>query len=179
MAHDPSQPPADWPTLAHRLNEDVIRPMLQLVLLTEPRGQDRDAAKLETVFEVACRYAGRTTSVGELAQESSLSSGEDADLEEFAHYLQALADTALIRLLPWPGAEPQPPTGRHQNLPGGPCTARQPGSRERVPLAPDALDASPELTTLAGHMAQSVLGATASVIRGLDIDRVPTPPREF
>ena len=27
-------------------------------------------------------------------------------------------------------------------------------------------------------MAQSVLGATASVIRGLDIDRVPTPPRE-
>ena len=41
-AHDPSQPPADWPTLAHRLNEDVIRPMLQLVLLTEPRGQDRN-----------------------------------------------------------------------------------------------------------------------------------------
>ena len=50
--------------------------------------------------------------------------------------------------------------------------------QERVPLAPDAVDASPELTTLAGHMAQSVLGATASVIRGFDTDRVPTPPRE-
>ena len=37
---------------------------------------------------------------------------------------------------------------------------------------------NPELTTLARHMAQSVLGATASVIRGLDTDRLPTPPRE-
>ena len=27
-------------------------------------------------------------------------------------------------------------------------------------------------------MAQNVLGATASVIRGFDTDRVPTPPRE-
>ena len=27
---------------------------------------------------------------------------------------------------------------------------------------------------MAGHMARSLLGATASVIRGLDIDRVPT-----
>jgi len=50
--------------------------------------------------------------------------------------------------------------------------------RERVPLAPNALDANPELTTLAGQTAQSVLGATASVIHGLDTDRVPTPPRE-
>ena len=58
MAHDPSQPPADWLTLAHRLNEDAIRPMLQLVLLTEPRGQDHDAAMTETMFEIACRYAG-------------------------------------------------------------------------------------------------------------------------
>ena len=27
VAHDPSQPPADWPTLARRLNEGVIRPV--------------------------------------------------------------------------------------------------------------------------------------------------------
>ena len=50
--------------------------------------------------------------------------------------------------------------------------------QERVHIAPDALDASPELTTLVGHIAQSVLGATASIIRNLDTDRVPTPPRE-
>lgn len=177
VAHDPSQPPADWPSIAHRLNEDVIRPVLRHDLLTGPHGQGCDAAMTETMFEIACRYAGRTSSVGELAQEISLSSGEDADLEEFGNYLQALADTALIRLLPWPVLNP--------NRAWDPikiCLAdhalRTSWLWERVPLAPDAVDESPELTTLAGHMAQSVLGATASVIRGLDIDRVPTPPRE-
>ena len=44
-------------------------------------------------------------------------------------------------------------------------------------LKPEA-DASPELATLAGQMAQSVLGATASVICGLEINRVPMPPRD-
>ena len=79
LAHDPRQPPADWPTLAHLLNADVILPVLRHDLLIGPHGQDRDAALLETTFGIACRYAGRTTSVGELAQEASLSSGEGAD----------------------------------------------------------------------------------------------------
>ncbi len=91
--------------------------------------------------------------------------------------MQALADTTLIRLLPWPVLNLNRPWDAIKI-----CLAdhalRDSWLQERVPLAPDALDASPELTTLAGHMAQSVLGDTASVIRGLDIDRVPTPPRE-
>ena len=62
-------------------------PMLRHDLLTEPRGQDCDAALLETIFEVACRHAGRTTSIGELAQEVGLSFGGDADLKEVAHYM--------------------------------------------------------------------------------------------
>ena len=45
VAHDPSQPPTDWRPLAHRLNEDVIRPVLQHDLLTGSHGQDRDAAE--------------------------------------------------------------------------------------------------------------------------------------
>ena len=81
MAHDLSQPPADWSTLAHRLNEDIIRPVLQHDLLTEPHGQGRDATLLGTMFEIACRSAGRTTSLGELAQEASLSSGENSTLK--------------------------------------------------------------------------------------------------
>ena len=177
VAHDPRQPPADLPTLAHRLNEDVIRPVLQHDLRTGPRGQDRDAVLLEKMFEVACRYAGRTTSVAELTQEARHSSGEDADTEQVGHYLQALADTALIRLLPWPVLDLNRPQHGIKI-----CLAdhalRAAWLQERVPLAPDALDARPELTTLAGHMAQSVLGTVASVIRGLDTDRVPTPPRE-
>ena len=177
LAHDPRQPPADWPALAHRLNEGVIRPVLQHDLLIGPHGQDRDAALLETTFGIACRYAGRTTSVSELAQEVSHSSGEDADLEEVADYLQTLADTALIRLLPWPVLNPNRPRDAIK-LCLADHTLRASWLQERVSLAPDAVGAGPEITTLAGHIAQSVLGDTASVISGLDIDRVPTPPRE-
>ena len=177
VAHDPRQPPTDWPTLAHHLNEDVIKPVLQHDLLTGTHGQDRDAALLGSTFEIACRHAGRTTSVGELVQAISLSSGEAFDPEEVAHYLQALADTSLVRLLPWPVLNLN-----RQRDPIKLCLAdhalRATWLQERVPLAPDALDTSPELTTQAGHMAQSVLDATASVIRNLETDRVPTPPRE-
>ena len=177
VAHDPSQPPADWPTLAHRLNEDVIRPVLQHDLLIGPRGHDCDAALLEEMFGIACQYAGRTTSVGELVQETRPPSSENAGPEEFAHYLRALADTALIRLLPWPVLDLNRPWDAIKICLADP-TLRASWLRERVPLAPDAVDASPELKTLAGHMAQSVLGTTASIIHGLHIDRVPTPPRE-
>ena len=177
VAHDPFKAPADWPTLAHRLNEDVIKPVLQHNLLTGPHGQDRDAALLETTFQIACRHAGQTTSPGQLARGTSLSSGEAFDPEEVAHYLQVLADTSLIRLLPWPVLN----LNRQRDAIKI-CLAdhalRASWLQERVHIAPDALDASPELTTQAGHMAQSVLGTTASIIRNLDTDRVPTAPRE-
>ena len=151
--------------------------MLRHDLLTGAHGRDRDAVKLETMFEVTCRHTGRTTSVGELAQEISLSSGKDADPEEVANYLQTLADTTLIRLLPWPELNLNRPQDSIK-LCLADHTLRASWQRERVPLAPDAVDATPELAMLAGHIAQSVLGTTASVIRGLDTDRVPTPPRE-
>ena len=174
VAHDPFKVPTDWPTLAHRLNEDVIKPVLQHDLLTGPHGQDRDAALLETTFQIACRHAGQTTSLGQLAQGTSLSSGEAFDPEEVAHYLQALADTSLVRLLPWPALNLNRPRDAIKL-----CLAdhalRASWLQEQVPLTPDA---GPELASQANHIAHSVLGATASVIRNLETDRVPTPPRE-
>lgn len=176
VTHNPSQSHADWPTLAHRLNQDVIQPVLQRDLLTGPSGQGHDAVMLEMMFEIACRCAGQTTSLSELAQEASLSPGEAIDPEEVAHYLQFLADTLLIRLLPSPVLNLNRPRAIKICL--ADHALRTNWLQERVPLTPDALDASPELTTLAGHIAQSVLGATTSVIRNLDTDRVPMPPRE-
>ncbi len=55
MAHDPFEPPADWQAVAHRLNEDVIRPVLQRDLLIGPGGKNRDVALLAMMFEIACR----------------------------------------------------------------------------------------------------------------------------
>ena len=45
--------------------------------------------------------------------------------------------------------------------------------QEYVPLTPERLRAQPELTTLAGHLAESVAGATLSTINGLDIAHFP------
>ena len=58
VVHDPRQSNTDWPTLAHRLNADIIGTVLQHDLPTGPRGQDHDAALLETMFEIDCRHAG-------------------------------------------------------------------------------------------------------------------------
>ena len=45
--------------------------------------------------------------------------------------------------------------------------------QEQVPLTPEDLADRPDLTTLAGHLAESVFGSVASTIPGLDIAHVP------
>ena len=45
--------------------------------------------------------------------------------------------------------------------------------QEQVPLTTEALAARPELTSLAGHLAESTFGSVASTIPGLDIAHVP------
>ena len=47
-----------------------------------------------------------------------------------------------------------------------------PGTGPPYPT-PDALAESPELTALAGHLAESVFGSVASTIHGLDISHFP------
>lgn len=45
--------------------------------------------------------------------------------------------------------------------------------QEYIPLAPEALAAQPELTTMAGHLAESIFGSVAATIPGLDIAHFP------
>jgi predicted AAA+ superfamily ATPase len=42
-----------------------------------------------------------------------------------------------------------------------------------VPIAPEDLAANPHLTTLAGHISESVVGATLSTISHLDLTHLP------
>ena len=87
-------------------------------------------------------------------------------------YLKLLADTLLVRLVP-------PLDVRLRKNRGGPklCLAdhalRACWLQEQVPLTPAALAKQPELTTQAGHLAESIFGSAASTVSGLDVAHWP------
>jgi len=45
--------------------------------------------------------------------------------------------------------------------------------QEQIPLAPNSLREAPELTAVAGHLAESVAGSVLATITGLDIAHLP------
>ena len=170
MAHNRAE--VDWPLLSDQLNETVIQRVIQHDLRLGNRGRRRDAFLLEELFRLACRYAGLTPSYDLLADEARLSMGADVGRQRVANYLRFLADTMLLHLIP-------PLELRLKRRRGSPklCLVdhglRASWLQEQIPLAPEALAASPELSTMAGHIAESTLGATASGIPGLDIAHQP------
>ena len=173
MAHNRAE--VDWPLLSDQLNETVIQRVIQHDLRFGNRGRRRDAFLLEELFRLACRYAGLTPSYDLLADEARLSMGADVGHQRVANYLRFLADTMLLHLIP-------PLELRLKRRRGSPklClvdhSLRASWLQEQIPLAPDALVASPELSTMAGHIghiAESTLGATASGIPGLGIAHQP------
>ena len=161
----------DWADLADLLQETVIRRVIQHDLLNG-EGRRRDAALLEALLQLACRYAGLAPAVSELAEQVGLSLNAPIDGRRVTRYLSLLADTLLVRLVP-------PLDIRMRKNRGGVklCLAdhalRACWLQEQVPLSPNALAERPELTTQAGHLAESVFGSAACTIAGLDIAHLP------
>ena len=162
----------DFHNLPDYLNETVIKRVIQHDLRQGARGRKRDATLLEEVFRLCCRYAGQTPSLGWLAEEARLALGADVGGQRVGNYLKFLNDTLLVRLIP-------PLEIRLKRKRGSSklCLAdhglRASWLQEEVPLAPAALDEHPELTALAGHLAESVFGSVASTIPGLDMAHYP------
>ena len=162
----------DWPLLADQLNETVIRRVIQHDLRHGRRGRARDPRLLEEVFHLACRYAGQTPTVAMLTGEANVLLGGNIGVQRVTHYLRFLADTLLIRSIP-------PLEMRLKRNRGSPklCLAdhglRASWLQEQIPLTPEALSKRPEFTTMAGHLAESIFGAVASTINGLDISHFP------
>ena len=162
----------EWPLLADQLNETVIRRVIQHDLRAGSRGRSRDSQLLEQLFQLVCRYAGQTPTASTLAEEARLSLGGNIGSQRIAHYLRFLADTLLIRLIP-------PLEIRLKRKRGNPklCLVdhglRASWLQEQIPLTSDELAQHPELTALAGHLAESVFGSVASTIHGLDIAHFP------
>ena len=161
----------DWTDLADLLQETVIRRVIRHDLLNGTVRR-RDAALLEALLRLVCRYAGLAPAVSELAEQVGRSLDVPVDGRRVTRYLDLLADTLLVRLVP-------PLDVRLRKNRGGPklCLAdhalRACWLQERIPLAPDALAERPDLTTQAGHLAESVFGSATSLVAGLDIAHCP------
>jgi predicted AAA+ superfamily ATPase len=161
-----------WNILAEQLNETVIRRVIQHDLRIGERGRKRNAPLLEEVFRLACRYVGQSPAPGTFAREAQRVLSANIGPQRVSHYLRFLGDTLLLRLI-------QPLEIRLKRKRGSPkiCLAdhglRASWLQEVIPLTPSALEREPHLTTLAGHLAESVAGATLSTISGLALSHMP------
>jgi len=167
----------EWGALADQLNENVIRRVIQHDLRVGDRGRKRDASLLEEVFRLACRYVGQTPGASVLAREAQRALNANVGPERINHYLRFLGDTLLLRLI-------EPLEIRLKKKSGGLkiCLAdhglRASWLQEIVPLDLEELGRNPHLMILAGHIAESVVGATLSTISSLDLAHLPERPNQ-
>jgi hypothetical protein len=157
-----------WDQVAAQLNETVIRRVIQHDLRLGERGRKRDAPLLEEVFKLGCRYIGQTPSTINLAREIQRTLDANIGPQRVSYYLKFLADTLLLRLI-----DPLEIRLKRQRGNSKICLAdhglRASWLQEIVPLDTTDLQHAPHLSTLAGHIAESVVGTTLSTISGLPL----------
>ncbi|HET7504507.1 MAG TPA: ATP-binding protein [Kofleriaceae bacterium] len=175
LVHD--QPGVPWPQVADQLNENIIRRVIQHDLRVGDRGRKRDAALLEEIFRLACRYAGQAPSLETFAREAQRALTANVGTQRVRQYLDFLDRTLLLRLV-------RPLEIRLKRTRGFPklCLAdhglRASWLQELVPLTPEGLARDPQLTDLAGRLAESIVGAYLLTIGGLDLSHFPERPGE-
>jgi hypothetical protein len=163
---------APWEQVADQLNETVIRRVIQHDLRMGERGRKRDPSLLEELFRLCCRYAGQTPTILTLAREAQRVLQANVGAQRINAYLRFLGDTLLLRLI-------APLEIRLKRKHGSPklCLVdhglRASWLQEQIPLDPKKLREEPALTTVAGHIAESVTGAALSTIPGLDLAHFP------
>jgi predicted AAA+ superfamily ATPase len=162
----------EWSRLADQLNETVIKRVIQHDLRIGDRGRKRDAPLLEEVFRLACRYVGQCPGTPTLAREAQRALNANVGPQRIRQYLRFLGDTLLLRLV-----EPLEIRLKKKRAGDKICLAdhglRASWLQEIVPLAADDLLREPQLTGLAGHIAESVTGAMLSTISQLDLAHLP------
>jgi predicted AAA+ superfamily ATPase len=158
--------------LADQLNETVIKRVIQHDLRVGERGRKRDAPLLEEIFRLACRYVGQSPGSALLAREAQRALNANIGSQRVGHYLRFLGDTLLLRLV-------EPLEIRLKKRRGSPkiCLAdhglRASWLQEIVPIDPEGLAQEPQLNPLAGHIAESVAGASLATISHLDLAHLP------
>ena len=170
IAHALAEVP--WPEVADQLNETVIRRVIQHDLRLGERGRTRDPQLLEEVFRLCCRYAGQAPSQATLIAELKQILHANIGWQRVLSYLRFLEGSLLVRLV-----RPLELRLKKVRGPSKLCVVdhglRQSWLEETVPLDPDALEQSPHLADLAGHIAESIVGAYLGGIPHLDLAHFP------
>lgn len=168
---------APWADVADQLNENVIRRVIQHDLRLGERGRRRDAALLEEVFRLTCRYAGQAPAPATFVAEVKYVLEANVGWQRILSYLRFLDGSLLVKLI-------RPLELRLKKRKGNSklCIVdlglRASWLQEVVPLHAEGLIQSPHLADLAGHLAESVVGAYLSGIPNLDLAHFPERPTE-
>jgi predicted AAA+ superfamily ATPase len=161
-----------WQEVADQLNDTVIRRVIQHDLRLGEKGRKRDEGLLEEVFRLSCRYAGQAP--GKSVYTSELQSALSANVgwQRVLQYLRFLHDTLLIRLV-----DPLELRLKKRKAQPKVClcdhSLRASWLEEIIPLTHNALQQSPHLSDLAGHIAESAAGYFLGSIPGLDVAWFP------
>jgi predicted AAA+ superfamily ATPase len=172
-----ARPDVPWPEVADPLNETVIRRVIQHDLRMGERGRKRDAALLEEVFRLACRYAGQAPGQAAFLVEAKQVLQANIGWQRISSYLRFLDGALLVRLI-------RPLELRLKRRKGNAklCIAdlglRASWLEEIVPLDAPGLARSPHLADLAGHLAESAVGSFLAGIPHLDVAHFPERPTE-
>jgi predicted AAA+ superfamily ATPase len=150
----------------------VIRRVIQHDLRTGLVERKRDGLLLEEIFRLACRYVGQAREPTLFAREAARTTGAEVGVQRVRTYLRCLGDTLLLRLI-------EPVEIRLKKRRAAPriCLAdhglRASWLQEQIPIAPAPLAGAPELASMAGHVAESVVGTTLATIPRLDLGWFP------
>jgi predicted AAA+ superfamily ATPase len=168
---------APWELVADQLNETVIKRVIQHDLRLGEKGRKRDPQLLEELFRLCCRYAGQSPGIGKLTQEIQIALQANIGVQRVRAYLKFLSDTLLIRLI-------QPLEIRLKKKRSDPkiCLTdhglRAAWLQESITLDFENEADNQDMATIAGFLAESVVGALFSSISGLDIAHLPAKGKE-
>jgi predicted AAA+ superfamily ATPase len=166
-----------WSEVADQLNETVIRRVIQHDLRLGERGRKRDPQLLEESFRLCCRYAGQTPSQATLIVGIKEVLNANIGWQRVLSYLRFLEASLLVRLI-------RPLELRLKKIhgPAKICIVdhglRQSWLEETIPLDPEVLERSAYVADLAGHIAESVVGAYLGGVPHLDLAHFPERPTE-
>lgn len=161
-----------WELVADQLNETVIKRVIQHDLRLGEKGRKRDPQLLEALFGLCCRYAGQSVSMNSLTREITNVLNANIGAQRVRAYLRFLSDTLLVRFI-----EPMEIRLKKKRSDPKICLAdhglRMSWLQEITPLEFMNDPSNQDLATIAGFLAESVLGAMLSSIGGLDLNYLP------
>jgi predicted AAA+ superfamily ATPase len=159
---------AEWSTVAAQLNENVIKRVLMHDLRIGDRGRRRDLSLLESVFRLACRYAGQAPECRNLANEVSQVLGVPTPGTRVRDYLKFLDSALLLKLI-----EPLEMRARKAGRASKICLVdhalRASWLNERI----DILDPAGDDCAMAGHIVESIAGTFLCGLPGATLNHVP------